>query len=277
MKLFDFLQQGPINVVDEEDVLEVYPGQSSGRLKNYISRRYGGEIGCRKVGTLLKDPDVPNFYKKRAKWYKSLHCKGAKQVREDEEGAALTIFDIDDTLFRTTARVKMKTPDGKIKILTPAEWDKLQKDRPHNDHSDLDFDEFTDAKLFYDTSTPIKTIWKAAQKVLVRLGKRPGSRVVIISARHKFDDFNLFIETFRRHGLDIPEENFFTVGGAHRKKKKIIELLDEGAYTEARMFDDHLPNLIDFLNLKTESRFSDITFKAIPVGRSGKLGKPIIV
>ena len=277
MKLFDFLQQEPINVVDEDDILEVYPGQSSGRLKNYIARRYSGEIGCRKVGTLLRDPDVPNFYKKRAKWYKSLHCKGRKQVREDDEGAALTIFDIDDTLFRTTARIKAKTPDGKIKILTPTEWDKLQKERPHDDHPDLDFDEFTDSKLFYDTSTPIKKIWKTAQKTLMSLGRRPGSRVVIISARHKFDDFNLFVDTFHKHGLDISKENFFTVGGARRKKAKIIELLDEGNYTETRMFDDHLPNLIDFLNLKKDPRFSKITFKAIPVGRNGKLGKPIIV
>lgn len=75
----------PEKQIDEDDLEEVYPGQSSGRLKNYIKRKYGGEISCRKAARVINDPDASNFYKKRASWYKSLHCKGSKQVREDED------------------------------------------------------------------------------------------------------------------------------------------------------------------------------------------------
>ena len=82
-----------------EDILdEVYDGQSSGRLKNYIKKKYGGDITCRKVASLINDPDVNNFYKKRAKWYKSLHCKGNKQIREGDPAISnkseLAIFNL---------------------------------------------------------------------------------------------------------------------------------------------------------------------------------------
>jgi hypothetical protein len=43
---------------------EVYPGQSSGKLKNYIKKKYGGKIGCGKVARLINDPSVSKFYKK---------------------------------------------------------------------------------------------------------------------------------------------------------------------------------------------------------------------
>lgn len=77
---------GPLFVVGHVDpeLDEVYPGQSSGKLKNYIKRKYGGEINCTKAAKVKNDPDASAFYKKRASWYQSLHCKGRKQVRETD-------------------------------------------------------------------------------------------------------------------------------------------------------------------------------------------------
>lgn len=276
-------EKTPINYLPEDmGVLdEVYPGQSSGRLKNYIHKKYGGEIGCGKVARLINDPNVSNFYKKRAKWYKSLHCRGLKQIREDDPtmnlGAALTIWDIDDTLFKTQAKALVVHPN-KPPVELSADDYKNYKLKPGEN---FDMSQFTDSKLFYSTSKPIKNIWHTAQKVLSNIGKRPGSRMVIVTARSDFDDRDLFIDTFRKHGMDMKKVHVFRAGNlkngsASKNKQTVIRnLLDSGPYTEVRLFDDDYNNLHAFLELKKE--FPEITFKAFPVHKSGKIGKPIIV
>lgn len=60
---------------------KIYKGQSSATLANYVARRWGGTIGCSKASQIINDPNINNNIKKRAIWYKSLHCKGRKQVR----------------------------------------------------------------------------------------------------------------------------------------------------------------------------------------------------
>jgi hypothetical protein len=267
--------------IDEEEIKEVYPGQSSGRLKNYIKKKYGGDISCRKVAMLLNDPDVNSFYKKRASWYKSLHCKGGKQIREDEPmsapDAALTIWDIDDTLFKTAARVLVKSEDGSEKELTSAEFNNYQL----GPGECFDFSQFDDAHLFHATSEPIDRIWSTALNTLEKIGKRPGSRMVIITARRDLDDKHKFIDTFRKHGMDMSKVHVFRAGNlnhgssAANKQAIIRELLELGNYSETRMFDDHQDNLRSFLELKTE--FPHITFKAFPVGHDGMVGNPVII
>lgn len=56
------------------NIEEVYPGQSSGRLKNYVHRKYGGDITCGKASK-VKSSDASKALKNRASWYQSLHCK----------------------------------------------------------------------------------------------------------------------------------------------------------------------------------------------------------
>jgi hypothetical protein len=54
---------------------EVYPGQSSGKLKNYVKKKYGdGDITCGKAAK-VKSSNAPKSIKNRASWYQSLHCK----------------------------------------------------------------------------------------------------------------------------------------------------------------------------------------------------------
>jgi len=62
---------------------KIYPGQSSATLANYVARRWGGEVGCGRASQIINDPNVNKNIKKRAIWYRSLHCKGRKQVREE--------------------------------------------------------------------------------------------------------------------------------------------------------------------------------------------------
>ena len=60
---------------DAGELDEVYPRQSSGKLKNWIKNHYGGAINCTKAARLKRDSNASTFYKKRASWYQSLHCK----------------------------------------------------------------------------------------------------------------------------------------------------------------------------------------------------------
>lgn len=272
-----------INYLPEEigELDEVYPGQSSGKLKKFIQKKYGGNIGCGKVARLLNDPNVSNFYKKRAKWYKSLHCHGRKQIREEDptakKGAALTIWDIDDTLFKTAAKVIVHRPNDEPLELSSDQY-KSYKLKPGEK---FDMSQFTDSKLFHSTSKPIENIWKTAQNTLDNIGKRHGSRMVIVTARGDLDDRDLFLDTFRKHGMDMSKVHVYRAGNlkhdtpAKNKQVVIRNLLDLGPYTETRLFDDNYDNLKLFLELKKE--FPDIIFKAYPVHKSGKIGKPVIV
>lgn len=192
-------------------------------------------------------------------------------------GSALTIWDIDDTLFRTTARVLVKRKNGSTIELTGSEFNSYAL-KPGEE---FDFSQFDDARLFYATSTPIENLWKTAQNTLDNIGKRPGSRMVIVTARRDLDDKDLFIDTFRKHGMDMSKVHVYRAGnlsfGSSAANKKVIirNLLHDGDYTEARLFDDHPDNLRAFLELKHE--FPGIVFKAFPVGHSGRIGNPIIV
>jgi len=199
----------------------------------------------------------------------SLASHQQKQLTQNT-GSALTIFDIDDTLFRTFARVEVRHKHGHRSELTPTEFNSYQLS--HDE--EFDFTQFQDARLFHATSKPIENIWKTAQNTLDNIGKRPGSRVVIVTARQDLDDTELFIDTFRKHGLDMDKISVHAVGGASNKKPLIREMLLEGSFTEARLFDDYHQNLLDFLSLKEE--MPHITFKAFPVAHSGKISKPII-
>lgn len=264
--------------VDENDSRKVYPGQSSGRLKSYIKKKYGGRIGCKKAAMVINDPDVSNFYKKRAIWYKSLHCKGGKQIREDgpDNGAALTIFDIDDTLFRTSAKVMVTRPGKSPLRLSSSEFNSYSL-KPGEE---FDFSQFQDSKLFRDTSQPIEQLWKTLGNTLRNIGKRPGSKVEIVTARSDFDDKGPVLQKFADHGLDITKVHIRRAGnvgaGSSAENKKIVirDLIMKGKYTEVRLFDDHHDNLAKFLELADE--FPGVAFKAFPVV-NGRVGSPITI
>lgn len=269
--------------LDESDDNQVVDeGSSSLQLASYVRRKYGGKIGCKKASMVINDPDTPKKLWRMAIWYRSLHCKGNRQIREDDPedsppDAALTIWDIDDTLFRTAARVIVNGPDGETKELSTSEYN-AYKPKPGET---LDFSQFDSAELFQATSSPIDKIWQTALDTLEKIGRRPGSKMVIITARRDLDNKHQFLDTFRQHGMDMSKVHVFRAGNlkdgtsAQRKQSIIRDLLHLGNYSEARMFDDHDDNLRAFLELKNE--FPKIKFKAYPVSTQGQVGNPIVI
>ena len=69
-----------------------------------------------------------------------------------QEGIGLTIFDIDETLFKTTANILVKK-DGRVaRKLNNQEFNSYKL----KDGEEFDFGEFGDAEHFLKTSEPIK-------------------------------------------------------------------------------------------------------------------------
>jgi hypothetical protein len=81
----------------------------------------------------------------------------------------------------------------------------------------------------------------------------------MVTARADFDDRELFLDTFRKYGVNMNRVHVYRAGNMTGKiqteeKKKIIirKLLDQGRYTKAIMYDDAEPNLQSFVELKKE-------------------------
>jgi hypothetical protein len=171
----------------------------------------------------------------------------------ERAGKGLTIFDIDDTLFVSKARVLVKnTNTGQTKALTPMEFNsyKLRK------NEEYDFGEFKSAKIFYQTATPIGRMVQKA-KAIINNATKKGSKVIIVTARSDMDDKKLFIKTFEAHG--IPMKNVYVeragnMSGSSAENKKVIfkKYLQTGEYARIRLFDDHKENLKALLDLKKE-------------------------
>ena len=120
------------------------------------------------------------------------------QFLEEAAGKGLTIFDIDDTLFHTNAKVFVKKDDKVIHTLTNQEFNTYKL----KDGEEFDFGEFRSAKLFQQTSTPIGKMIKRAKAIIKRAIPK-GSKVIMATARSDFDDRDTFLDTFRAHGIDI--------------------------------------------------------------------------
>ena len=89
----------------------------------------------------------------------------------ERAGKGLTIFDIDDTLFVSKARVIVKnTNTGKTKALTPQEFNTYKLRR----NEEYDYGEFKSAKIFYQTATPIGRMIEKA-KAIIRNATKKGS------------------------------------------------------------------------------------------------------
>lgn len=187
-----------------------------------------------------------------------------------EKGGGLTIFDIDDTLFQTTARVIVMNDKKVVKKLEPHSYNTYQL-KPGES---FDFHEFRDAEKFYNESKPIKGMMAKAKAILRNSSNNPLSKVIIVTARDDFDDRDKFLETFRKFGFDIDRVRveragkIKDVGGTAYQKMIIIRnYLNTKQFARVRLFDDSLDNLKVFLSLQNE--FKDIKFEAFFAKQDG--------
>ncbi len=178
----------------------------------------------------------------------------------------LVIFDIDDTLVHTQTRVHVIKNGQAIKSLNSHDFTHYRLEPGET----FDFGDFTDAKEFFEKSRPIIPMMNQLKQDIAT-----GNKVVMVTARSDFDDKELFLDTFRKYGVDMDRVHVYRAGNitdriATEKKKKLIirELLKKDYYTKAIMYDDAEPNLQAFVSLKNE--FPHTRFYAWHVTREGQ-------
>lgn len=184
----------------------------------------------------------------------------AQELDEAARKSSLHVFDIDDTLFHTQAKIHVKDPTGRVvQKLSNSEFNDHQLPRGHS----YDFSEFRDARRFATTSKPIPRMLNKIKAIHRHVVSVPNSRVIMNTARADFDDKNQFLDTFRRHGVavDHPDKPIH----AHRagnepgddlpavKKNAVLRrYLDRHPYGSVHMYDDSRTNLSHFLRLRKE-------------------------
>jgi hypothetical protein len=173
----------------------------------------------------------------------------------------LSVWDIDETLFMTKARVHVIKDGKRVKSLSNKEYNtyKLNKGETY------DFTEFKDAKLFNRTSVPIQRAIDKAAKTLRAYSNLPNSKVIVLTARSDFDDPHTFLNTFEKYGLNMRNIHVHRAGNlglpaAQAKKIFIKQYLDTGRFKSVSLFDDDTRNLDVFLSLRKE--FPKIKFVA---------------
>jgi hypothetical protein len=198
----------------------------------------------------------------------------SEYFQEETAGGSLTIFDIDDTLFHTTALIAVKKDGKVIKRLTNQEFNTYNL----NAGEEFDFSEFRDSEKFNAESVPIRRMLAKAKAILANSSKNPNSRVIIVTARANFDDKHKFLDTFRKYGFDIDRVRVELAGNINDTsaavpavKKAIIirNYLNTKQFSKVRLFDDSMANLREFLKLNKE--FSSIKFEAYYANPDGSV------
>ena len=124
-------------------------------------------------------------------------------ITEETRGIGLTIFDIDETLFKTNALIRIMQDGKVVRSLDNQQYNEY-KLKPGESY---DYGEFKNAQVFNDTSIPIWAMIKKA-RAIINNAVNAGSKVIIVTARADFDDKKKFLDTFRRYGIDIDNVNW---------------------------------------------------------------------
>ena len=184
----------------------------------------------------------------------------------------LTIFDIDETLFHTKAKVQV-LKNGKIyKILDNQQYNSYQLKKGET----FDYGQFKSAKMFMETSTPIAKVINRAKRIIYFATKK-GSKVIIVTARQDMDDKKIFKDAFKAQGIDIGRvyvERAGNIGKETASENKLIifkKYLDTKRYARIRLFDDDNNNLKAFMSLQNE--YSRVEFTGYKVFKSGNIKK----
>lgn len=222
-----------------------------GKASN-ISELINGEV----VGINPKHPDGAS-------------AKAATDVafNEAKGGLGLTIFDIDETLMRTTAQVSV-VKDGKVvRKLNNQEYNNYEL-QPGEEY---DYGEFANAEKFKQESIPIQPMINKLKAILNNAGN---STVIMLTARRDFDDKETFLSTFKDLGIDMSRIHVHRAGNlpgspAENKEVWIRKYLDTGKYARVRLYDDALSNIKMFNALSNE--YPDIQFFPYLVSHEGAI------
>ena len=181
----------------------------------------------------------------------------------ESRNGSLSIWDIDETLFKTKNVVNIMSGGKVVKTLSNTAFNNytLKSDESY------DFSDFSDSDSFVSKSSPYKKLIRLAGRILKRYLGAGNSKMIILTARGDMNDKEKFLQAFRKFGLNIDHVyveragNTLTGGAISEKKATIIRrYLNQYQYSIVNMFDDDIKNLKKFLALSRE--YPGISFNA---------------
>jgi hypothetical protein len=189
----------------------------------------------------------------------------------ESNGGTLYVFDIDDTMFHTTAKIGVMDKSGKIiKRLSSADFTdyKLKPDEKY------DYSEFRNADKFHRESKPINKMLSKVRRIHAGVKRTANSRVIINTARTDLDDKEKFLSTFRKNDIDIDDIHVHRAGNlpgegstAEKKVKIIKDYIMKHGYKKVVMYDDSTSNLTALLKMNREyPNIKFIAYHAQPDG-----------
>lgn len=206
----------------------------------------------------------------------------------------LFIFDIDDTLLTTGAKILVKKGNRTVVELTPAEFNTFDlennpiilKDKELSGPGvyNFDFSQFMDSMLFQKTSEPIKPMIGKVKALLGFLNANPNGKIIFNTARSDFDAKEPVLETFENLGLPMdPSQNKYIhvnrsgnytdkIPTSQKKNKLLLDrYLHPGHnFTSVHFWDDDAKNLDAFLNLPNQAdHLKGLPLKAYRVKHDG--------
>ena len=194
--------------------------------------------------------------------------------KHKNEVRTLNVWDIDDTLGQTSAKVNVKKDGKVIKSLAAGEYNNYKLGQGE----ELDFSQFRSGKIFRDTFKPIGNVLNRAKSIV--MNQSENSQSIIITARADFEDHKEFLQAFRDHGFPIDHVYIELSGNlsklkpsspAHINKGVVIKkYLASGKWDRIRMWDDHEKNL-DIL-YKVAAMYPDVDAVGYLV-KDGKISK----
>lgn len=194
-----------------------------------------------------------------------------KRFKEFLGEHALHVFDIDDTLFHTTAQVHVKHGGKTVQKLSSAEYNSHTLPDGHS----YDFHEFQSAHKFNTESKPVVRMMDKMKGIHSSVKAKGNGRVIMNTARQDFDDKHKFLDTFRQHGVDIDDIHVHRAGNikgmsvGQAKNEVIRKHLNSGQYTHVSLYDDSKENLNHFNELSKEH--PDVKFRAYHVQPDGSI------
>lgn len=166
------------------------------------------------------------------------------------KGKRIIFLDIDETLFRTFAKVHIIKNGKTIKKINNKEFNsyKLQEGESFK------FEEFKNGKLFQETSQPIIPSIRKTKEIIekTKTQENVDTKIILLTAREDFYDKENFLDTFRKQGIDVDNKNLVYIersgniqkGSVSEKKKQtILKYLETGKYTKCRIVDDDINNI----------------------------------
>lgn len=169
----------------------------------------------------------------------------------------ILLFDLDETLLSSVAKVYVYKNGNIIRELTPEQYN----------HDILKHGEHYDYKDFDDFDTLLKSIMLPYWNTLKREYKK-GTHIGILTAR---SDIKMIRSFFLKKGIDIKEDLIFAIGdeslnltskSIEERKAECIKRLFEVGYRTFVFFDDNQNNLDSAEELEMELPIDIITVKA---------------